>query len=69
MKSKSTCIKSEDFPCNEMNRCKIFKWEVVLGASNVLNIACLMHDKGLCQIDLTMTNQTDRQTDRYLYLT
>ena len=30
--------KIEDFPNNEIDRCKIFKWEVVLGAPDRVNI-------------------------------
>ena len=39
-----------------MDRCKISKWEVVLGAPDRVNIPCLIHDIRLCQIDVKMTN-------------
>ena len=40
-----------------MDRCKISKWEVVLGAPDRVNIPCLMHDTRarLCQLDVSMT--------------
>ena len=43
-----------------MGRCKIFEWEVVLGASDRVNIPCLMHDTCFCQIDVKMTNKYPR---------
>ena len=39
-----------------MDRCKISVLEVVLGAPDRVNIACLMHDTRLCQMNVTMTN-------------
>ena len=39
-----------------MDRCKISKWEVVLGAPDRVNIPRLMHDTRLCQMNDTMTN-------------
>ena len=39
-----------------MGRCKIYEWEMVLGAPDRVNIPCLMHDTHLCQIDFKMTN-------------
>ena len=38
-----------------MDRCKISKWEVVLGAPDRVNIPCTMHDTRLCQSDIQMT--------------
>ena len=35
-----------------MDRCKISEWEVVLGAPDIVNISCLMHDTHLCQIEM-----------------
>ena len=40
----------EDLLNNENDRCRISKWEVVLGAQDRVNIPCLMHDTRLCQI-------------------
>ena len=37
-----------------MDRCKISKWEVALGAPDRVNIPCLMHDTRLCQLDVKM---------------
>ena len=41
-----------------MDRCRIFKLEVVLvvGAPDKLNIPCLMHDTRLCHKHVKMTN-------------
>ena len=39
-----------------MDRFKLSKWEVVLGAPYRVNIPCLMHDTCLCQLDVKMTN-------------
>ena len=39
-----------------MDRCQVSEWEVVLGATERLNIPCLMHDTSLCHIDDKMTN-------------
>ena len=39
-----------------MDRFKLAKWEVVLGAPDRVNIPCLMHDTRLSQIDVKMTN-------------
>ena len=33
----------------------IFKWEVVLGAKDRVNIPWLIHDTRLCQVDLLLT--------------
>ena len=52
---KSTCNNLEEFPNNEMDRCKIFNYEAVLGAPERVNIPFLMHDTCLCQIDVKMT--------------
>ena len=38
-----------------MDRCKIYKWEVVLGAPDRVNTPCLMHDTRLCQLYVKMT--------------
>ena len=49
----STCISQEDFPNNEIRidvaiqkgrDVNYPKWEVVLGASDRVNIPCLMHE-------------------------
>ena len=39
-----------------MDRFKISKWEVVLGAPDKVNIPCLMHDTRLCHKDVKVTN-------------
>ena len=39
-----------------MDRCKISEWEVVLGASNRVNIPYLVHDTRLYQFDVKMIN-------------
>ena len=39
---------------NEIDRCKISKWELVVGAPDRVNIPCLMHDTCLCQLDVKM---------------
>ena len=39
-----------------MDRCKISKWKVVLGALDRVNISCLMHDIRLSQLDAKITN-------------
>ena len=39
-----------------MDRLKLSKWEVVLGAPDRVNIPCLFHDTRLCQLDVKMTN-------------
>ena len=49
---KLTC---NSFPNNEMDRCKISKWAVVLGTPDRVNIPCLMHGICLCQIYVKMT--------------
>ena len=47
---KSTCSSYEDSPNTaKWTRCKYPKWEVVLGATDRVNIPCLMHDTRLCQ--------------------
>ena len=38
-----------------MDRYKISKWEVVLGAPDIVNIPCLMYDTHLCQLDVKLT--------------
>ena len=38
-----------------MDKCKISKWEVHLGAPDRVNIPCLILDTRLCQLDVTMT--------------
>ena len=38
------CNCFEDFPNNEMDRCKISEWEVVLGAPDRVNILCLKNN-------------------------
>ena len=48
-----------------MDRCKISKWEVVLGAPNRVKIHCLMHDTCLCQLDVKMTINLHR-TKKYI---
>ena len=47
---KSTCSSQKDFPTNGMDRFKISKWEVVLGAPDRVNKPCLMHDNHLCRV-------------------
>ena len=37
---------------NEIDRCKISEWEVVLGAPDKVKIPCLMHDTHLCLFDV-----------------
>ena len=39
-----------------MVRCIIYKWGVVLGAPDRVNIPCLVHNTHLCQCDVKMTN-------------
>ena len=39
-----------------MVRSKISEWKVVLCVPDRVDIACLIHDTGLCQIDVKMTN-------------
>ena len=50
------CNSHGDFPNNEMDRCKISKCDMVIGAPDRVNIPCLMHDTGLCQINGKLTN-------------
>ena len=40
-----------------MDRCKLSKWEVVLGAPDRVNIPCLVHDTRLCQINVKITDK------------
>ena len=61
---KSTC--QEDFSNNEMDRCKISKWEVVLGASDKVNIPCLMHDTRICHE--TKTKQKQRWCSKQAHI-
>ena len=56
MQYKSACKSQVDFPNDEMDRCKIFQWESVLGVPDRVNISCLMHDTHYCQLDVKMTN-------------
>ena len=37
-----TCISLDDFSNDEMNRCEISVWEVILGAPDRVHIPCLM---------------------------
>ena len=40
-----------------MDRFKLSKWEVVLGAPETVKIPCLMHDNHLChQLDVKITD-------------
>ena len=39
-----------------MDRCKISKEELVLGAQERINIICPMHDNRLCQFDAKISN-------------
>ena len=55
LRSTSTCNSYQDFPNNKMDRCKVFKWEVVPGDPYRVNIPCVMHDTRLCQIDVKMS--------------
>ena len=41
---------------NEMDKCKISDWEVVLSAPDRVITHCLMHDTRLCQLVDKMTN-------------
>ena len=49
-----------------MDGCKRSEWEVVLGAPDRVNIACVMHDTRLCQIYVKMTST---ELKRCLYKT
>ena len=56
MKSKTRTIAKENVPNNEMYRCKISEWGVILGAPDRVNKAYLMHYTRICQIDVKITN-------------
>ena len=42
MRPKSLCISKDDLPNNEMDKYKIFKWEVVICVPDRVNISCQM---------------------------
>ena len=49
-------IATRTFPNNVMERCKLSKLEVVLGAPESVTIPCPMHGTRPCQFDVEMTS-------------
>ena len=56
IKKNSTHISLENSPNSQMDKCKIFEWEVVLGVPDGVIIPCLMHGTRLSQMIVIMTN-------------
>ena len=48
-----------------MDRFKLSKWKVVLGAQDRVNIPCFMHDTRICQSDFKMTTSTEPTRHKY----